>query len=63
MLYHTEPRLFFWLMHMFKLFEFESCLNLKSKREKTKGKRIRKFRIKEKGKEAQNPLPPGLSTH
>jgi hypothetical protein len=64
MLHHAEPRLFFCLMHMFELYEFEfgACLNLNSK-EKTKEKEIRKFRIKEKGKEAQNPLLPGLLTH
>jgi hypothetical protein len=28
MLYHTEPKLFFCLMHMFELFEFELWLNL-----------------------------------
>jgi hypothetical protein len=40
MLHHAEPKLFFCLMHMFELFEFESgaCLNLNSK-EKNKRKR------------------------
>jgi hypothetical protein len=28
MLYHTEPKLFFCLMNMFELFEFELWLNL-----------------------------------
>jgi hypothetical protein len=28
MLHHVEPKLFFYLMHMFELFEFESRLNL-----------------------------------
>jgi hypothetical protein len=62
--HHVEPRLFFCLMHMFELFEFEfgACLNLNPK-EKTKGKGIRKIRIEEKGKEAQNPPLPGFSTH
>jgi hypothetical protein len=62
--HHVEPRLFFCLMHMFELFEFEfgACLNLNPK-EKTKGKGIRKIRIGEKGKEAQNPPHPSLSTH
>jgi hypothetical protein len=27
MLHHVEPKLFFCLMHMFELFEFELCLN------------------------------------
>jgi hypothetical protein len=64
MLHHAKPRLLFCLMHMFELFEFEfgACLNLNPK-EKTKGKEIRKFRIKEKGKEAQPPPLPGLSAH
>jgi hypothetical protein len=35
-------------------FEFVACLNLNPK-EKINGKGIRKFRIKEKGKEAQSP--------
>jgi hypothetical protein len=49
---------------MFELFEFEfgACLNLNPK-EKTKRKGIRKFRIKEKAKEAQPPPLPGLWTH
>jgi hypothetical protein len=42
MLHHAELRLFFCLMHMFELFQFVACLNLKPK-EKTKGKGIRKF--------------------
>jgi hypothetical protein len=37
-------------------FKFVACLNLNPK-EKIKGKRIRKFGIKEKGKGAQPPLP------
>jgi hypothetical protein len=51
-------------MHMFGIHEFEfvACLNLNSK-EKTKGKGIRKFRIKEKGKEARNPSLLGLLAH
>jgi hypothetical protein len=28
MLHHAEPKLFFCLMHMFELFEFELRLNL-----------------------------------
>jgi hypothetical protein len=28
MLHHAEPKLFFYLMHMFELFEFELWLNL-----------------------------------
>jgi hypothetical protein len=51
MLHHAELKVFFYLMHMFELFEFEfgAYLNLNPK-EKTKEKLIRKFRIKEKGK-------------
>jgi hypothetical protein len=59
MLHHVEPKLFFCLMHMFELFEFEfgACLNLNSK-EENKRKRIRNSGIKEKLKEAQSPLLP-----
>jgi hypothetical protein len=58
MLHHDERRLFFYLMHMFGIHEFEfvACLNLNPK-EKTKGKGIRKFRIKEKAKKPIRPLP------
>jgi hypothetical protein len=58
MLHHAEPRFFFCLMHLFGLFKFEfvACLNLNPK-ENIKEKRIRKFGIKRKGKEAQPPLP------
>jgi hypothetical protein len=40
MLHHAEPKLFFCLMHIFELFEFEFevCLNLNSK-EKNRRKR------------------------
>jgi hypothetical protein len=64
MFHDDELRLFFSLMHMFELFEFEfvACLTLNPK-EKTKGKGIRNSGIKRKGKEARNPLPPGLSAH
>jgi hypothetical protein len=53
MLHHAEAKLFFCLMHMFELFEFElgACLNLNSK-EENKRKRVRNSGIKEKGKEA-----------
>jgi hypothetical protein len=47
---------------MFELFEFVACLNLNPK-EKTKGKGIKNSGIKRKGKEARNPLAPGLSAH
>jgi hypothetical protein len=64
MLHHAEPRLFFCLMHMFGIhkFEFVAFLNLNQK-EKTKGKGIRKFRIKEKGKEARNTSLLALLAH
>jgi hypothetical protein len=54
MLHHAETKLFFCLMHMFELFQFElgACLNLNPKEKKTKG--IRNFIIKEKMKEAWN---------
>jgi hypothetical protein len=44
MLHHAEPKLFFCLTHMFKLFEFEfgACLNLNPKK-----------KIKENGLEIQ----------
>jgi hypothetical protein len=63
-LHHVEPRLFFCLMHMFGIHEFEfvAFLNLNPK-EQTKGKGIRKFRIKEKGKEARNPSLLSLLAH
>jgi hypothetical protein len=58
MLHHAEPKLFFCLMHIFELFEFEFgvFLNLNSKEKK--GLEIRKQ--KRKTKEAQPPSLLGL---
>jgi hypothetical protein len=58
MLHHAEPKLFFCLMHIFELFEFEFgvCLNLNSKEKK--GLDFRKQ--KRKTKEAQPPSLLGL---
>jgi hypothetical protein len=61
MLHHAKPKLFFCLMHMFELFEFEfefgACLNLNPKK-KIKEKGIRNSEIKRKTKVAQPSLPP-----
>jgi hypothetical protein len=56
MLHHAEPKLFFCLMHMFELFEFEfgACLNLNSKEEKKKDLEIQN---KRKWKAARTLLP------
>jgi hypothetical protein len=64
MLYHAEPRLLFYLMHMFEFFEFVFgvCLVLNSK-EENKRKMIRNSGIKRKGKEARIPSLLGLSAH
>jgi hypothetical protein len=42
MLHHVEPTLFFCLMHMFEIFEFEfgACLNLNPKEKKQKEKEL-----------------------
>jgi hypothetical protein len=59
MLHHAEPKLFYCLMHMFELFEFEFkvCLNLNSK-EKTKIKRIRNSKTKKENQRSPAALPP-----
>jgi hypothetical protein len=54
LLHHDEPKLFFCLMHMVELFEFEFVFEFElSSLEKIKGKDIRNSREKEKPNSAQ----------
>jgi hypothetical protein len=62
LLHHAEPKLFFDMMHKFELFDLYLWFVWIWIR-KTKLKGIEKFRIKEKGKEAQPPSLFGLSAH
>jgi hypothetical protein len=56
-LYHAEPKLFFCLMHMFELFEFEFVFEFElSSLEKIKRKEIRNS--KKKGKPISAQLSP-----
>jgi hypothetical protein len=64
MLHHAETKLFFCLMHMFELFEFDfGAFFILNPKEKNKRKGTRKFRIKEKGKVSTTPSLLGLLAH
>ena len=56
LLHHVEPKLFFCLMHMFELFEFEFVFEFElSSLEKIKRKGIRNSGINKKTEEAHLP--------
>jgi hypothetical protein len=60
LLHHDEPKLFFYLMHMFELFEFEFVFQFElSSLEKIKTKAIRNLEKKGKPISAQaSPIQP-----